>query len=125
MEFSTTAYEAIFSDKTMIRSLVFTVIITVVYTAFSMVMTILMAYPLTKTRLRGRKFFNLLALFTMYFSGGTIPIYLNIKELGLLDSLWSLILPGLISTYYVIILRTAVIYTAAASSVNSLRIPLR
>ena len=71
-----------------------------------MILTILMAYPLTKGRLRGRKFFNFLALFTMYFSGGTIPIYLNIKELGLLDTPWSLILPGMLSTYNMIILKS-------------------
>ena len=106
VEFNTTAYEAIFSDPAMIRSLVFTVIITLVYTAFSMILTILMAYPLTKSRLRGRKFFSFLALFTMYFSGGTIPIYLNIKELGLLDTPWALILPGMLSTYNMIILKS-------------------
>ena len=80
VEFNTTAYEAIFSDKSMVRSLIYTVIITVVYTAFSMVMTILMAYPLTKKRLHGRNVFSFLALFPMYFSGGTIPIYLTIKH---------------------------------------------
>ena len=106
VEFETTAYQAIFSDSAMIRSLVFTVIITLVYTLFSMVLTILMAYPLTKRRLHGRKFFNFLALFTMYFSGGTIPIYLNIKELGLLDTPWALILPGMLSTYNMIILKS-------------------
>ncbi len=106
VEFETTAYSAIFSDPSMIRSLVFTVIITVVYTLFSMILTILMAYPLTKKRLHGRKFFNFLALFTMYFSGGTIPIYLNIKELGLLDTPWALILPGMLSTYNMIILKS-------------------
>lgn len=106
VEFETTAYQAIFADKAMTRSLVFTVIITVVYTLFSMILTILMAYPLTKKRLRGRKFFSFLALFTMYFSGGTIPIYLNIKELGLLDSPWALILPGMLSTYNMIILKS-------------------
>ena len=74
VELETRAYKAIFSDPAMTRSLGFTVVITVIYTVFSMVMTILMAYPLTKKRLRGRKFFNFLALFTMYFSGGTIPI---------------------------------------------------
>ena len=104
MEF--TAYKAIFADPAMIRSLFFTVGITVAYTALSMVMTVLMAYPLTKKRLRGRNFFNFLALFTMYFSGGTIPIYLNIKELGLLDTPWSLILPGMLSTYNMIILKS-------------------
>ncbi len=106
VEMETRAYKAIFSDPAMMRSLWFTVIITVVYTLFSMVLTILMAYPLTKKRLVGRKFFNFMALFTMYFSGGTIPIYLNIKELGLLDSPWSLILPGMLSTYNMIILKS-------------------
>ena len=106
VEFETTAYKAIFSDSAMIRSLVFTVIITLIYTLFSMILTILMAYPLTKKRLHGRKFFNFLALFTMYFSGGTIPIYRNIKELGLLDTPWALILPGMLSTYNMIILKS-------------------
>jgi len=106
VEFNTVAYQAIFADKSMTRSLIFTVIITVVYTAFSMILTVLMAYPLTKKRLKGRKFFSFLALFTMYFSGGTIPIYLNIKELGLLDSPWSLILPGMLSTYNMIIMKS-------------------
>ena len=106
VEFDFRAYKAIFSDPAMTRSLVFTIVITVVYTVFSMILTILMAYPLTKKRLKGRKIFNFMALFTMYFSGGTIPIYLNIKELGLLDSPWSLILPGMLSTYNMIILKS-------------------
>ena len=99
VQFDTTAYKAICADKSMLHSMWFTVLITVGYTALSMLMTILLAYPLTKKRLKGRKFINLMALFTMYFSGGTIPIYLNIKELGLLDTPWSLILPGMLSTY--------------------------
>ena len=106
VEFETNAYKAIFADKTMIRSLIYTVIITVVYTLFSMILTILMAYPLTKKRLHGRNFFSFLALFTVYFSGGTIPIYLNIKELGLINTPWSLILPGMLSTYNMIILKS-------------------
>ena len=100
------AYRAIFADPAMIRSLFYTVGITVVYTAFSMLMTVLMAYPLTKKRLAGRRFFNTMALFTMYFSGGTIPIYLNIKQLGFLDTPWALILPGMLSTYNMIILKS-------------------
>ncbi len=106
VEFELTAYKALFADSSMTRSLLFTIVITLVYTLFAMILTILMAYPLTKKRLRGRKFFNVLALFTMYFSGGTIPIYLNIKELGLLDTPWSLILPGMLSTYNMIILKS-------------------
>ena len=106
VEFETTAYKAIFADSSMIRSLVFTIIITVVYTIFSMIMTILMAYPLTKKRLRGRNFFSLMALFTMYFSGGIIPHYVNIKELGIMNTPWALILPGMLSTYNMIILKS-------------------
>lgn len=116
VEFDTRAYQAIFADPAMIRSLVFTIVITLVYTAFSMVLTILMAYPLTKTRLRGRKVFNFLALFTMYFSGGTIPLYLNIKDLGLLDTPWALILPGMLSTYNMIILKS--FFTALPSELE-------
>ena len=104
MEF--TAYKAIFADPAMMRSMGFTVLITVGYTALAMLLTILMAYPLSKSRLRGKKFFNFLALFTMYFSGGTIPIYLNIKELGLMDTPWALILPAALSTYNMIILKS-------------------
>lgn len=106
VEFETQAYEILFADKSMIDCLFYTVKLTVIYTAMAMVMTILMAYPLAKRRLRGRKLFNLLALFTMYFSGGTIPIYLNVKEFGLLDSMWSLIIPGLLSTYNMIIMKS-------------------
>ena len=106
VDFETTAYKAIFSDPSMMRSMGFTVMITVGYTALAMLLTILMAYPLSKRRLRGKKFFNFLALFTMYFSGGTIPIYLNIKDFGLLDTPWCLILPGALSTYNMIILKS-------------------
>ena len=106
VEFETKAYEILFSDQTMIDCLFYTVKLTVIYTALAMVMTILMAYPLTKERLYGRRFFNLMALFTMYFSGGTIPIYLNVKWFGLLDSMWSLIIPGILSTYNMIIMKS-------------------
>jgi len=106
VEFTTIAYEAIFNDSSMMHSLWYTVLITVAYTALAMVLTILMAYPLAKKRLKGRKILNFIALFTMYFSGGTIPIYLNIKDLGLLDTPWALILPGALSTYNMIILKS-------------------
>ncbi len=106
VEFETKAYEILFADKSMVNCLFYTVKLTVIYTAMAMVLTILMAYPLTKQRLKGRKFFSFLALFTMYFSGGTIPVYLNVKEFGMLDTMWSLIIPGLVSTYNMIIMKS-------------------
>ncbi len=105
VEFTTQAYDAIFSDKSMFRSLFFTIEITVIYTVVAMILTVLLAYPLTVKRLKGGKGIMLFVVFTMYFSGGTIPIYLNIKDMGLLDNMWSLILPGLMSTFNVIILK--------------------
>ena len=105
VEFSTKAYDAIFRDSTMFTSLWFTVKITVLYTFLAMVLTILMAFPLSMKRLKGRRIFMIYIVFTMYFSGGTIPIYLNVKELGMLNTSWSLVIPGLISTFNVIILK--------------------
>ena len=106
VEFTTQAYEVLFNDASMIRSLFMTVGMTVVYTVIAMFLTILMAYPLTKKRLRGRNFFSFLALFTMYFSGGVVPHYVNMLDLGLYNTIWSLILPAAISTYYMIILKS-------------------
>lgn len=106
VEFTTQAYEVLFNDASMIRSLFMTVGMTLVYTVIAMFLTILMAYPLTKKRLRGRNFFSFLALFTMYFSGGVVPHYVNMLDLGLYNTIWSLILPAAISTYYMIILKS-------------------
>ncbi len=105
VEFSTRAYEVIINDASMFHSLGYTVKITVIYTFLAMIMTILYAFPMTMKRLKGRKFFMFFIVFTMYFSGGTIPIYLNVKELGLINTQWSLIFPGLISTFNIIILK--------------------
>lgn len=106
VEFTPNAYVAIVRDASMIRSLFYTIELTLIYTALAMVLTILLAYPMTKKRLRGRGFLSMFVIFTMYFNGGTIPTYLTIKDYGLINTMWSLILPGLISTYNMIILRS-------------------
>ena len=103
---TTLAYQAIFHDKALFTSLFFTIKMTLIYTAMAMTLTILLAYPLTKKRLKGRTFFLLFTVFTMYFQGGTIPTYLSIKSLGLIDKMWSLILPGAIATYNMVILKS-------------------
>jgi ABC-type sugar transport system, permease component len=106
VEFNLQAYKYILQDNTMIRSLFFTVEITILYTLVSMVMTICAAYPLTKKRLKGRSYFLFIIVFTMYFSGGLIPDYLLIKELNLINKVGSLILPGMISVFNLIVLKT-------------------
>lgn len=100
------SYRAVFADKSMTYSLVFTAILTTVTTVYSLGMTTLCAYPLTKKRLKGRRIFMTLIIFTMYFSGGMIPDYLLIRSLGILNKVWALILPGSISAFYMIILKS-------------------
>jgi len=100
------SYKVVFADKTMIRSLLFTVVLTLGYTVMSMFMTILMAYPLSKKGLKGRNFFLLMVVITMYFSGGMIPDYILIKNLGLLNKVGALLFPTLISAFNMIVLKT-------------------
>jgi putative aldouronate transport system permease protein len=100
------AYQIVFEDSRMLWSLALTIGLTVSYTVICMVMSICAAYPLTKERLKGRSVFMLLIVFTMFFSGGLIPEYLLVKQLGLLDHLLALIVPGMISAFNLIILRT-------------------
>lgn len=75
-------------------------------TMVNLVMTTLVAYPLSRRYFYGKKFFTLLFVFTMFFSGGLIPTYLTNKMLGIIDTVWVMILPGAISVYLAIIMRT-------------------
>ena len=99
------AYRSVFSDASMQRSMIFSIILTIVYTLLAMVCSILIAYPLSRSYLPGKKFLMVLILIPMYFTGGTIPNYLWIKDLRLIDSPWALVLPILTSTYNIIIMR--------------------
>ncbi|MBB3111545.1 putative aldouronate transport system permease protein [Paenibacillus phyllosphaerae] len=100
------SYKIVFQDSRMLRSMGLTIVLTTAFTIVSMIMSICAAYPLTKTQLKGRSFFMMIIVFTMFFSGGLIPEYLLVKQLGLLDSMLSLILPGMISAFNLIILRS-------------------
>ena len=98
--------------KTIVRGELFmymknTIVYTVVGTAINLVMSCLCAYPLARKTFSGRKFFTMLVTFTMFFSGGMIPLYLTVKQFGMMDTIWALVLPGAISTYNMIVIRTA------------------
>lgn len=80
---------------------------TVFGTFINLVMSSLCAYPLTRKQFSGRKFFTFMVTFTMFFSGGMVPLYLVVKELGMMDTVWALVLPVAISTYNMIIIRTS------------------
>lgn len=98
-------YRYIFSTKTIMWSLGVTVFITVAGTLINLFFTTLTAYPLARNEFIGRRPIMLLILFTMLFSGGMIPTFLVVKSLGLLDSYGSLLIPGAISAFNLIILR--------------------
>lgn len=103
-EITLEAYQKVFSDATMLQSLGFTVFLTLLATALSLALTIAAAYALSKSNLKGRKWFMLIIVITMFFSGGIIPEYMLVRDLQLLDSVWALVLPGLLSPFYMIIL---------------------
>ena len=104
-ELDLNAYRSVVFDASMQRAMIFSIILTLVYTVLSMICSILLAYPLSRGYLPGRKLFMVLILIPMYFTGGTIPNYLWIKDLHLIDNPWSLVLPILTSTYNIIIMR--------------------
>ncbi|MBT2286298.1 carbohydrate ABC transporter permease [Paenibacillus polymyxa] len=103
-EFNWDAYIQVFSDQSMIYSLGYTTVLTIATTVLCMMFTLAAAYPLTKKKLKGRKLFMYVIIITMFFSGGIIPEYLLIRDLNLLNSVWALILPGLVSPFNLIIL---------------------
>lgn len=100
------AYVTVLGDSKYTWALLWTAILTVISTLWSMLMTILCAYPLTYDNLKGKKIIIALIIFTMYFSAGTIPFYLLLKELHLLNNPLVLILPNCISVFNVIIMRS-------------------
>jgi len=105
-KFVTDTYEYIFSTGTFVRALLTTIAVTAVGTLVQVGLTLTMAYPLSKRYLPGRALFLNLVIFTLVFSGGMIPTYLVVRDLGLLDSYWSLILPLAINPFYLIIVKT-------------------
>ena len=82
-----------------------TILKTFVGTLLSLVVTALTAFPLSLKRLHGRSFFSMYIFFTMLFGGGMIPTYLAVSQAGLIDSMWALILPNLVSAYNVVLMR--------------------
>lgn len=101
-----TAYRELFTTTGIPRSLWVTVLLTVIGTAVNLVLTLLMAYPLSRKKMPGRSFFLLMVVFTMLFNGGLIPTYIVVKNLGLLNSMWSMILPNAIWTFNILIMKS-------------------
>ena len=99
-------FKEIINDPYFFKSLGVTVFITIVGTTLNMMFSISTAYVLSRKKLLGRKFFLRFIIFTMLFSGGMVPTYLVITKLGLLNSIWSMIFPCMLNTYYIIIINS-------------------
>jgi putative aldouronate transport system permease protein len=106
VEPSLDGYDAVFKNKLIWTGFRNSVVYTVVGTAVNVVMTILAAYPLARKDLVGRHLIIMMFMFTTMFSGGLIPSYLLVKDLGMLNTMWSLIIPTAFGVYNMIITRT-------------------
>lgn len=104
--FTLAAYRLVFRTTTVLQSLGNSVLYTTVGTLINLVMTALCAYPLARPRYSLRTVLTWMVTITMFFSGGLIPLYLLILELGLRNTIWSLVLPVAISPWNMFIMRT-------------------
>ena len=101
------AYKAVFTNPMIGRGYINTIAVVFTSVVLSMAMTILCAFVLSRKEVAMRNVFMGFVLFTMFFSGGLIPFYLTVKNVGLENSLWSLIIPYLINVYNMVIMRTS------------------
>ena len=104
-DISLDAYQYIFSSSTLTRAFGNSLFITLCGTVINMFCTVTLAYPLSKKYLHGRNGALNLIIFSMFFSGGMIPGYIVVSSLGILDTYWSVLLPGAISAYNMMIIK--------------------
>ncbi|THF73405.1 carbohydrate ABC transporter permease [Cohnella fermenti] len=100
------AYEVIFSDAPIVSAYRNTLIYTSLGVAINLFMTSLCAYPLSRREFYGRNLFSLFIVFTMFFDGGIIPRYLVVNGLGMLDTIWAIVVPTAINVFYMVMMRT-------------------
>lgn len=99
-------YEKVFANKDILQGYGNTLLYTVLGTAINLVMTVLAAYPLSRRDLYGRNSVMAFLVFTMFFSGGMIPTYLLVKDLGMINTIWAMVIPNAVSVWNIIIMRT-------------------
>ena len=101
-----TAYERVLGNAQIWVGFKNALIYSVLFTIISVVVTLLAAYPMSRADFKGRGFFNTIFVITMFFGGGLIPTYLLISRLGMLDTIWAILIPGAFSVWNMIIART-------------------
>ncbi|MEC0244839.1 carbohydrate ABC transporter permease [Paenibacillus chitinolyticus] len=105
VDFQTGTYRFVLASKQFLNSFKVTVLLAIAGTVLSLFMTVLAAYPLSKPSMKFRKPILLLYIFTMLFNGGLIPTYLLVQKLGMVNTFWALFVPGLISVFYMLIVK--------------------
>ncbi len=106
VEPSIEGYKLVFESEDILIGFRNTIIYTLVGTTINLVMTVLLAFPLSRRELPGRNAITFFVAFTMFFSGGLIPTYLLVQKLGMVDKLWAMVIPNAISTFNMILMRT-------------------
>ena len=101
-----TAYERVMSNAQIWTGFKNAMIYSVLFTIISVTVTLLAAYPMSRPDFKGKGFFNVMFVITMFFGGGLIPTYLLISNLGMLDTIWAILIPGAFSVWNMIIART-------------------
>ena len=101
-----TAYERVLGNAQIWVGFKNALIYSVLFTIISVIVTLLAAYPMSRADFKGRGFFNTIFVITMFFGGGLIPTYLLISNLGMLDTIWAILIPGAFSVWNMIIART-------------------
>ncbi|APH03939.1 carbohydrate ABC transporter permease [Bacillus weihaiensis] len=106
IEFTTMNYEYVFQDASIWRAFFISILITVGGTFINLLATTSLAYPLSRPEYKGKKVILFLVLFTMIFSAPLIPSYLVVKNLGMVDTLWALVIPSMISAFNFFVMRS-------------------
>lgn len=105
-DFTLAGYKIVLQNGELLRSYGNTVLYTAMGTAINLVLTVMAAYPMSRRDYRGRNALMAFIVFTMFFSGGMIPAYLLVKDLGMLNTIWALVIPNAVSVWNIIIMRT-------------------
>jgi putative aldouronate transport system permease protein len=99
-------YERVFSDKSILRGFLNSLFYSFAFAFITVAVSVMTAYPLSRKDLVGRKWVNAFLVFTMFFGGGLVPTYLLVKDLGMLNTVWAIIIPGAVNVWNIILART-------------------
>ncbi len=113
-EFTLINYQYIFTSSQVLQALWTSVRVSVMFVLYSMFLTVLLAYALSVPQFPGKRLLITYVLFPMFFGGGLVPFYIQVRDLGLIESLWALILPYGINTFYLIVIKNS--FTGIPSS---------